>query len=867
MKPRHVYFLVYIYTHSLLTSWVFAQSAAPPQPPESLSDEIEALEFAPLNPDFIAWREEQRTRRLGLEAQESMPSGIIPSPFDDRYLRRVKSSITLYAELPSQYDLRTYGYVTPVKDQGACGACWAFATYSSLESCLLKTYGETWDFSENHLKNYHGYDMLGCEGGDWKKSTAYLTRWSGPIAEADDPFHDYNEPSSPGGPTIKYVVNVLAFYSAEDIKNAVMTYGALYTAMKWDPDYYNSSSRTYYYTGDEDIDHGVAIIGWDNDKYVPGAPHRGAWLVKNSWGESEEHAPYLYVSYDDKKAVDDAVAFCDAVPTSSYLHNYQYDELGLVHHVGSITGSTICWGANVFTAITDEELAAVGFYALSPNTTYEVTVYDTIDLTGDYASFSDECTKISGTARWFGYYTVNLPSTVPLSQGDDFAIVIKFSTPETTRPLPVEYPVEGYSSAAEANAGEGYFSTNGQSFQDITTLEGGEEVSICIKGLTVAPGSKMVLPPDLEAVASAQYASLENLASGSEEAQRSQRLAVQQLALPLEVKTRQTGIAFRLIPAGTFIMGSPPSEPYRRSDELQHEVTLTKAFYCGTLEVTQALWKQVMGSNPSYHKYVGSDAPVETVSWEDGSVFLTNLCRLENVPNGTYRLLTEAEWEYACRGGSTSAYCCGDNESDLGEYAWYWDEENFRTHLVGQKKPNAFGLFDMHGNVSEWCQDAYGDYPSGSVTDPIGPPSGVDRVRRGGSGLSRASYCRSAHRDRNSPSGGYIGVGLRIARTLNTEPSSEVASIVGTWNLNTLWDDEPPLSRGPRLSDTISFSPDGTFMMNHGGGGTWYQVGDFVTWTYPNGTEFTGTLSSPAEMSGTMVSGVDDSTGKWWAWR
>ncbi len=146
------------------------------------------------------------------------------------------------------------------------------------------------------------------------------------------------------------------------------------------------------------------------------------------------------------------------------------------------------------------------------------------------------------------------------------------------------------------------------------------------------------------------------LASGSQAAQDRQKQSVQNLGLPLEVKTRQTGIVLRLIPAGMFMMGSPSTEAGQDYDEKpRHQVTFTKPLYCGKFEVTQRQWKAVMGSNPSYFTMAGLDAPVDQVSWDDCQIFLTKLCQKEGVPNGTYRLLTEAEWEYACRAGSTSA--------------------------------------------------------------------------------------------------------------------------------------------------------------------------------------------------------------------
>jgi formylglycine-generating enzyme required for sulfatase activity len=278
------------------------------------------------------------------------------------------------------------------------------------------------------------------------------------------------------------------------------------------------------------------------------------------------------------------------------------------------------------------------------------------------------------------------------------------------------------------------------------------------------------LPSDLIEVPDAQYAPLDGLAAGSAEAQQRQGQAVQELGLPVEVRTRKTGIVFRLVPAGSFTMGSPTSESERESNEMQHQVTLSKAFYCAMHEVTQGQWQALMGRNPSCSGNAGEDAPVEQVSWDDCQTFLKKLCQVECVPRGTYRLLTEAEWEYACRAGSTSSYCCGDSNVGLDRYAWYLDSSNAPTHPVGQKKANAFGLCDMHGNVWEWCQDWCGEYPSGGVVDPLGRPSGVARVFRGGSCFNSPKGCRSAVRFWYEPDYRGVDVGLRLARTAPSYP-------------------------------------------------------------------------------------------------
>jgi len=222
--------------------------------------------------------------------------------------------------------------------------------------------------------------------------------------------------------------------------------------------------------------------------------------------------------------------------------------------------------------------------------------------------------------------------------------------------------------------------------------------------------------------------------------------------------TNSIGMTFVQIPSGTFMMGSPSDEPNRFSDETQHRVTLTQPFYLETTEVTQGQWKAVMGSNPSRFSSCGVDCPVEQVSWNDCQDFIQKLNQREG--NGTYRLPTEAEWEYACRAGTTAPYY-----TDLDQAGWYSGNSGIRTHPVAQKTPNAWGLYDMHGNVWEWCQDWYGGYPGGSVTDPKGPSSGPGRVFRGGCWLNSAGGCRSAGRGFDSPGYRDSGLGFRVAWT------------------------------------------------------------------------------------------------------
>jgi formylglycine-generating enzyme required for sulfatase activity len=238
---------------------------------------------------------------------------------------------------------------------------------------------------------------------------------------------------------------------------------------------------------------------------------------------------------------------------------------------------------------------------------------------------------------------------------------------------------------------------------------------------------------------------------------------------PKEI-TNSVGMKLVLIPKGTFMMGSPESEEGRQKEETQHEVTISKDYYLGVYEVTQAQYEKVMGKNPSYFQgaKVGNenaDLPVENVSWDDTVEFCKRLSDLpeEKKAGRLYRLPTEAEWEYACRAGSKTAYAFDDEEGLLPEYGWFERNSSDRTHTVGLLEPNAWGLYDMHGNVWECCSDRYGDYPKGAVSDPTGPKGGSYRVLRGGSWIIEAAHCRSADRDGTTQDDRSDDLGFRLA--------------------------------------------------------------------------------------------------------
>jgi len=211
------------------------------------------------------------------------------------------------------------------------------------------------------------------------------------------------------------------------------------------------------------------------------------------------------------------------------------------------------------------------------------------------------------------------------------------------------------------------------------------------------------------------------------------------------------------IPPGEFMMGMRGLS--------QHKVRITKGFYMGAYEVTQAQWQEVMATNPSHYK--GVDLPVDTVSWEDATEFCRKLSQKEGK---TYRLPTDAEWEYACRAGTTTDYYFGDGYSQVSHYAWYGGNSGHKSHPVGKKKPNGFGLYDMTGNVWEWCSDWYdeGYYSQSPVDDPKGPSTGSSgqyRVLRGG-GCGGDAWPVASRSD-GSPTYRYDGVGFRVVQDLD----------------------------------------------------------------------------------------------------
>ncbi len=471
----------------------------------------EELTSAPINPAFLKYVEEAKAGRTAT-IQGDHPTGYVPSPLDMSHLAGQATTARNKGVLPSTYDLRDYSRVTSVKNQNPYGTCWAFATLGSVESFLMgdaasgKT-AENRDFSEMHLSWYaytgddafttstpaFGDDPILDQGGNLWKSTALLARWTGPVNETDC---IYSETERPVGPWSNYTnqkhltdVHYLANDKTADtdIKNAMMTYGGVAIAYRHDNTYYEPTNYAYYYNGAGSSNHEVLAIGWDDafDKtlFSPDAPSDGAWIVKNSWGTTWGDGGYFYLSYSDASLTDGSAFVVQ--PTTNYSHIYDYDPLGWVSNVGytSPTG----WFANIFTAgsgrsTTSENLAAVSFYTSAASSVYEIYVY-----TGVTASQPRSGTlalgPISQTLVSPGYHTVVLPSTVPLTNGQLFSVVVKLTTPGYNWPISVEYALAGYSEKATANAGESFISSLGVTWSDITTAWDAT-ANVCLKAFT-----------------------------------------------------------------------------------------------------------------------------------------------------------------------------------------------------------------------------------------------------------------------------------------------------------------------------------------------------------------------------------------------
>jgi C1A family cysteine protease len=456
------------------------------------------LSVAPVNPAFVEYLQKRNVQLVEGFGAVGNPLSYLPSPLN-RPSVKAEAALAGNDTLPAAFDLRTVDGVTPVKDQGNCGSCWAFATYGSLESYLKYRHSshKTWDFSEADMNQYHGFDVLECDGGNFDMATAYLARWGGPVNSSDVPYPYASAVlgEAPGAKVRKHVQNAwylperTAYTDNTQVKTALMTYGAVSAAMYNSAAYYNENTAAYYYNGPKGIDqnHGVAIVGWDDNyprtNFTAGRrpPGKGAFIVKNSWGKEWGKDGYFYLSYYDKK-LSLMVSYYNAEWPGNYQRAYEYDPLGWTTSVGY--SSTTAWFANVFNAGAGAaQIEAVSFYTPVPASTYRIYIYK--DVTGTNPRNGVLIKTLSGTIGKPGYHTIRTfkpPAVSPaVVHGSKFSIVVKLTTPGYDFPIPVEKDFSWYSSAANAYEGQSYVSPDGKNWDDLTLLSSFERTNVCLK--------------------------------------------------------------------------------------------------------------------------------------------------------------------------------------------------------------------------------------------------------------------------------------------------------------------------------------------------------------------------------------------------
>ena len=362
-------------------------------------------EVAPLNPAYVLYTSShaaQSARAQGAQAGGPHGLGFIPSSVNlsqlagrdvSGLIRKSGKLMQAAASYPASYDLRSLGKVTPVRDQGAHGTCWAFATYGSMESVLMP--GEPRDFSENNLANNGGYPANPMNtGGDSYMAMAYLTRWNGPVNETDDP---YDAVPRTGVPVQKHIQEALLLpprvnpgYDPVFINNAnsaIQTDGGMYSGFTWD-NYalaadsvsYNNTSCTESYNctciSGHCGGHAITLVGWDDNypriNFASPPPGNGALIARNSWGADWGDHGYFYISYYDTSIGQENSVFEGVASTTNYTHIYQYDQFGWSQAYGD---SSLYWMANIFTASADENIQAAGFYTTDINVAYTLNIY------------------------------------------------------------------------------------------------------------------------------------------------------------------------------------------------------------------------------------------------------------------------------------------------------------------------------------------------------------------------------------------------------------------------------------------------------------------------------------------------------------
>lgn len=390
--------------------------------------------------------------------------------------------------LPVRWYAGDYGKKPVVRDQGKYGTCWALSAASVMEAALLPA--DHIVFSADHLSLGNAFTANVEDGGDYLMLMAYLSSWQGPVTEEEDPYGD--EYSPPGLEPAVHVqeVQVLEYGELEMIKEWLLEYGAVQTSLYMDRNttseespYYNQAESAYYYDGAEIQNHDVIILGWDDtypaSNFKTPPAQDGAFICQNTWGEAFGENGIFYVSYEDANVGNTVIAYSRIEDTDNYTRIYQTDACGWQGKQGY--DDDTCWFANVYTAVSDEWLSAVGVYATAPQVWCEI--YFVPDFAGP-DSFGKKEFLQSYEMDAKGYYTLDLETPVALKEGERFAVVVKMTTPGEWNPVAVEYKSDEYTQNVTTEGKEGYLSQTGDYWQN-TEEEFG--TNVCLKAYTNEP--------------------------------------------------------------------------------------------------------------------------------------------------------------------------------------------------------------------------------------------------------------------------------------------------------------------------------------------------------------------------------------------
>lgn len=428
---------------------------------------------------------------LSLEEEFYIPLGDIAEYINyDFSLNYKEASVVMHqiaeeVELPPKYDMRTLDRVTPVRDQGLYGTCWAFASLAALETTL--TPKEQLIFSPDHMSLCNSFSLEQNEGGEYTMAIAYMASWQGPVYESDDPYGDGETNENLAARRHLEEALIIAPKDYTGIKEAIYKYGAvetsIYTQMKtansWS-NYYNRERAAYYYDQEAPCNHDIIIVGWDDNfpkEYFTVSPKEdGAFICKNSWGTEFGEDGYFYVSYEDANIGTTNVVYSKLGGADNFDHIYQADLLGWTGQLGY--NREAAYFANVYRTEGKEELAAVSFYATDADTSYQVYVVK--DFKNENSLNERKLVK-EGKLQTAGYYTVRLDEPIALEEDSKYAVVVYINTPGSVHPVAIEYDADQRTRQFDITDGEGYISLYGNKW---VNTEENQDCNLCLKAFT-----------------------------------------------------------------------------------------------------------------------------------------------------------------------------------------------------------------------------------------------------------------------------------------------------------------------------------------------------------------------------------------------